>query len=53
MSRLSDQAQNVYGEGAVPLSGLHQLETDWWKLSTNVARASIPTSCSASDPSGA
>ena len=43
MSMLSDQATTVYDQGAVPLSGLQELETDWWQLSTNVARASIPT----------
>jgi methyl-accepting chemotaxis protein len=43
MSMLSDQATNVYEDGAVPLSGLQQLETDWWQLSANIARSSIPT----------
>ncbi|MCF6507711.1 methyl-accepting chemotaxis protein, partial [Blastococcus sp. MG754426] len=43
MSVISDQAQQVYDRGAVPLSALEKLETDWWKLSTNVARAAIPT----------
>ncbi|MCZ2858563.1 methyl-accepting chemotaxis protein [Blastococcus sp. VKM Ac-2987] len=43
MSTLSDQAQLVYDKGAVPLEGLQELESDWWRLSTNVARAAIPT----------
>ncbi|MGY2002748.1 methyl-accepting chemotaxis protein [Blastococcus sp. SYSU DS1024] len=43
MSTLSDQAKQVYDNGAVPLHGLQELESDWWRLSTNVARASIPT----------
>ncbi|MGY1828052.1 MULTISPECIES: methyl-accepting chemotaxis protein [unclassified Blastococcus] len=43
MSTLSDQAQEVYDRGAIPLSGLQGLEADWWQLSTNVARAAIPT----------
>ncbi|MGY2083280.1 methyl-accepting chemotaxis protein [Blastococcus sp. SYSU DS0539] len=43
MSTLSDQAKQVYDDGAVPLHGLQELESDWWRLSANVARASIPT----------
>ncbi|MGY2126885.1 methyl-accepting chemotaxis protein [Blastococcus sp. SYSU DS0617] len=43
MSALSDNAQQVYDRGAIPLDGLRQLEADWWQLSANVARAAIPT----------
>jgi methyl-accepting chemotaxis protein len=43
MSALSDNAQQVYDRGAVPLDGLRSLEADWWQLSANIARAAIPT----------
>ncbi len=43
MSALSDNAQQVYDRGAVPLDGLRQLEADWWQLSANIARAAIAT----------
>ncbi len=41
MSALSDNAQDVYERGAVPLDGLRRLEADWWQLSANVARANV------------
>jgi methyl-accepting chemotaxis protein len=43
MSALSDNAQQVYDRGAVPLDGLRRLEADWWQLSANVARAAVAT----------
>ena len=43
MSVLSDQAQQVFDEGAEPLDGLRTLQSDWWELSTYIARAAIPT----------
>ena len=48
MSVMSDQAQRVYDEGAVPLDGLRQLQVDWWAMSASTARANIAAlSCSA------
>ena len=41
MAALSDHAEQVYAEGAVPLDGLRRLESDWWQLSANVARSNI------------
>ncbi|RBY74966.1 methyl-accepting chemotaxis protein [Blastococcus sp. TF02-09] len=41
MSVLSDQAQRVYDDGAVPLDGLRQLQVDWWAMSASTARANI------------
>ncbi|NIH66473.1 methyl-accepting chemotaxis protein [Modestobacter marinus] len=43
MSTLSDKAEQVYSEGAVPLDGLRQLQAQWWQLQTYSARTSIPT----------
>ncbi|MGY1719921.1 methyl-accepting chemotaxis protein [Blastococcus sp. SYSU DS0552] len=43
MSVLSDQAQRVYEDGAIPLDGLRELQADWWQLSANIARANVPT----------
>ncbi|WP_051515639.1 methyl-accepting chemotaxis protein [Candidatus Blastococcus massiliensis] len=41
MSSLSENAEQVYNEGAVPLDGLRRLEADWWQLSANVARSNV------------
>ncbi|MQA33337.1 methyl-accepting chemotaxis protein [Modestobacter roseus] len=41
MSVLSDKAEQVYTEGAVPLDALRQLQADWWQFSANNARASV------------
>ncbi|NYJ05741.1 methyl-accepting chemotaxis protein [Petropleomorpha daqingensis] len=41
MSALSDEASRVYDEGAKPLDGLRQLQSDWWELSAYTARAAI------------
>jgi methyl-accepting chemotaxis protein len=41
MSVLSDQAEQVYTDGAVPLDGLRSLQSDWWTLSAHTARAAI------------
>ncbi|MGY1857508.1 methyl-accepting chemotaxis protein [Modestobacter sp. SYSU DS0290] len=41
MSVLSDKAEQVYAEGAVPLDALRQLQADWWQFSANNARASV------------
>ena len=43
MSVLSDQAQAVYDDGAQPLDALRTLQANWWEMSTNTARANIPT----------
>jgi len=43
MATLSDRAEEVYSDGAVPLDGLRQLQATWWELSTHTARANIPT----------
>jgi|tagenome__1003787_1003787.scaffolds.fasta_scaffold20985390_5 methyl-accepting chemotaxis protein len=43
MAVLSDQAQQVYDDGAVPLQDLKDLEVNWWYLSAQTARANIPT----------
>src|ERR1700712_4375697 len=43
MSVLSDQAEQVYADGAVPLGALKQLQVDWWYLSAETARSNIPT----------
>ncbi|TFV53773.1 methyl-accepting chemotaxis protein [Blastococcus sp. TF02A_35] len=43
MSTLSDQAKTVYADGAVPLDAMRTLQAQWWEMSTNVARANIPT----------
>ncbi|GAB2885398.1 methyl-accepting chemotaxis protein [Nocardioides pacificus] len=43
MSTISDKADQVYTEGAVPLDGLRQLQADWWELSAYTARAAITT----------
>ncbi len=43
MGVLSDQAQKVYDEGAVPVDALRELEVNWWELSAFTARANIPT----------
>ena len=43
MGRLSDQANQVYTDGAVPLDGLRTLQSDWWALAAHTARAAIPT----------
>ncbi|TYP83771.1 methyl-accepting chemotaxis protein [Blastococcus xanthinilyticus] len=43
MSVLSDQAQAVYDDGAVPLDALRSLQSDWWEFSTNTARGAIPS----------
>ncbi|MCZ2846460.1 methyl-accepting chemotaxis protein [Modestobacter sp. VKM Ac-2978] len=41
MSMLSDKAEQVYSEGAVPLDGLRRLQAGWWQFSASNARASI------------
>ena len=41
MSMLSDQAQTVYDDGAVPLDALRQLQSTWWEFSAQTARANI------------
>ncbi|WP_116449408.1 methyl-accepting chemotaxis protein [Blastococcus litoris] len=43
MGVLSDQAQQVFDEGAEPLDGLRTLQADWWELSAYTARAAIPS----------
>ncbi|TFV87197.1 methyl-accepting chemotaxis protein [Blastococcus sp. CT_GayMR16] len=43
MSVLSDQSQQVYDNGTVPVEALKQLQVDWWELSAYTARANIPT----------
>ncbi len=43
MSVLSDKADQVYSDGAVPLDGLRQLQVTWWQLAAHTARAAIPT----------
>src|SRR3954452_15919589 len=43
MSVLSDQAGQVYDNGAQPLDGLRTLQPDWWQYATDTARANIPT----------
>jgi methyl-accepting chemotaxis protein len=41
MSVLSDHADQVYEEGALPLDGLRTLQSDWWELGAHTARAAI------------
>jgi len=41
MSVISDKAQDVYDDGAVPLDGLRRLQVDWWQMSASTARANI------------
>jgi methyl-accepting chemotaxis protein len=43
MAQLADKAEQVYDEGTVPVNAMRELQVDWWTLSTNVARAAIPT----------
>ena len=43
MSHLSDQAEQVYTDGAVPLDGVRQLQALWFELQSYSARTSIPT----------
>src|SRR5438309_5049578 len=43
MSVLSDQAEQVYDQGAQPLDALRTLQADWWQYATDTARANIPT----------
>jgi methyl-accepting chemotaxis protein len=43
MGVLSDQAAQVYAEGAKPVDGLRTLQADWWEYATDTARANIPT----------
>jgi methyl-accepting chemotaxis protein len=43
MSVLSDQAEQVYSHGAVPLDGLRSLQAIWWQYAAETARANIPT----------
>ena len=43
MSRLSDAADQVYAQGAVPLDALRTLQSDWWEFSAHTARNAIPT----------
>jgi methyl-accepting chemotaxis protein len=43
MGRLSDQANQVYAEGALPLDGLRTLQADWWELGAHTARSAITT----------
>ncbi|WP_299954722.1 methyl-accepting chemotaxis protein [uncultured Modestobacter sp.] len=41
MAVLSDKAEQVHAEGAVPLDALRQLQAGWWQFSATNARASI------------
>ncbi|MGY2078652.1 methyl-accepting chemotaxis protein [Modestobacter sp. SYSU DS0657] len=41
MSVLSEKAEEVYAEGAVPLDELRQLQVDWWQFSAGTARAQL------------
>ncbi|MEU2348356.1 methyl-accepting chemotaxis protein [Modestobacter sp. NPDC049651] len=43
MGSLSDRAEEVYSDGAVPLDGLRSLQATWWTLQTYSARTSIPS----------
>ena len=43
MASLSDRADRVYTDGALPVAGLQQLQTDWWQLMVHTARANIVT----------
>ncbi|RBY96315.1 methyl-accepting chemotaxis protein [Blastococcus sp. TF02-8] len=43
MSTLSDQAENVYEEGTVPVDGLRELQANWWAFSAFYARSFIQT----------
>jgi methyl-accepting chemotaxis protein len=43
MSVISNQATQVYDDGAVPLDGLRQLQVTWWELAASTARSNIPT----------
>ncbi|GAB3196717.1 hypothetical protein GCM10027261_20180 [Geodermatophilus arenarius] len=43
MASLSDRADRVYSDGALPVAGLQQLQVDWWQLMTHTARANIVT----------
>ncbi|MGY1729540.1 methyl-accepting chemotaxis protein [Geodermatophilus sp. SYSU D01062] len=43
MASLSDRADRVYTDGALPVAGLQQLQVDWWQLMTHTARANIVT----------
>ncbi len=43
MGDISDQAQQVYDEGTVPVNAMRQLQVDWWQLSAYTARANLPT----------
>ena len=41
MGALSDRAQAVHTEGAVPLDGLRVLQKDWWQFTALSARSSV------------
>jgi len=43
MAHLSDQAEQVYADGAVPLDGVRQLQALWFELQAYSARTSIPS----------
>ncbi|PWW21915.1 methyl-accepting chemotaxis protein [Geodermatophilus normandii] len=43
MASLSDRADRVYTDGALPVAGLQELQTDWWQLMAHTARANIVT----------
>ncbi|MGY2066904.1 methyl-accepting chemotaxis protein [Blastococcus sp. SYSU DS0619] len=42
MTVLSDQAEQVYEEGTVPLDEIRLLQAAWWEYQANSARTSIP-----------
>ena len=41
MSVLSEKAEQVYTDGAAPLDALRQMQSAWWELSAQTARANI------------
>ena len=41
MSALSEAADVVHTEGALPVDALRTLQVDWWELQTHIARANI------------
>ena len=43
MATLSEKADEVYGDGAVPLDGLRTLQAQWWELQANQAQLNIPS----------
>jgi methyl-accepting chemotaxis protein len=42
MSVLSEKADQVFTDGAVPLDALRQMQATWWEFSAQTARANIP-----------